>query len=135
MPPGPDRAECATTVVIDRLCELRGDAGRMDPEPPFEPSPRVALVTDLEAEWIVLVPPALLVAERVLGTGQDHRQPGQRAHDPDPLGEMAGDEVDRPARGLDRLECVAAAVDRTNGIKTKVTLNPWVLSSGIGYRF
>ncbi|MBJ7408924.1 MAG: outer membrane beta-barrel protein [Phenylobacterium sp.] len=27
------------------------------------------------------------------------------------------------------------AVDRTNGIKTKVTLNPWVLSAGVGYRF
>lgn len=27
------------------------------------------------------------------------------------------------------------AVDKTNGIKTKVTLNPWVLSGGIGYRF
>ena len=27
------------------------------------------------------------------------------------------------------------AIDRTNGIKTKVTLNPWVLSAGVGYRF
>jgi outer membrane protein len=27
------------------------------------------------------------------------------------------------------------AVDRINGIKTKVTLNPWVLSAGIGRRF
>lgn len=27
------------------------------------------------------------------------------------------------------------AVDRTNGIKTKVTLNPWVASAGVGYRF
>lgn len=27
------------------------------------------------------------------------------------------------------------AVDRTNGVKTKVTLNPWVLSAGVGYRF
>lgn len=27
------------------------------------------------------------------------------------------------------------AVDRTNGIKSKVTLNPWVLSAGVGYRF
>lgn len=27
------------------------------------------------------------------------------------------------------------AVDRTRGIKTKVTLNPWVLSAGAGYRF
>jgi len=27
------------------------------------------------------------------------------------------------------------AVDRTKGIKTKVTLNPWVLSAGVGYRF
>lgn len=26
-------------------------------------------------------------------------------------------------------------VDRTNGVKTKVTLNPWVLSGGVGYRF
>lgn len=27
------------------------------------------------------------------------------------------------------------AVDRTNGIKSKVTLNPWVISAGMGYRF
>lgn len=27
------------------------------------------------------------------------------------------------------------AVDRTNGLKSKVTLNPWVLSAGVGYRF
>lgn len=27
------------------------------------------------------------------------------------------------------------AVDRSKGLKTKVTLNPWVLSAGIGYRF
>jgi len=27
------------------------------------------------------------------------------------------------------------AVDRTRGIKSKVTLNPWVLSAGVGYRF
>lgn len=27
------------------------------------------------------------------------------------------------------------AVDRTTGLKTKVTLNPWVLSAGVGYRF
>ena len=27
------------------------------------------------------------------------------------------------------------AVDRTAGLKTKVTLNPWVLSAGVGYRF
>ena len=27
------------------------------------------------------------------------------------------------------------AVDRTNGVKTRVTLNPWVLSAGVGYRF
>jgi len=27
------------------------------------------------------------------------------------------------------------AVDRASGIKTKVTLNPWVLSAGLGYRF
>jgi len=27
------------------------------------------------------------------------------------------------------------AVDRTSGIKSKVTLNPWVLSAGVGYRF
>jgi len=27
------------------------------------------------------------------------------------------------------------AVDRTNGVKTKVTLNPWVASAGVGYRF
>lgn len=27
------------------------------------------------------------------------------------------------------------AVDKTNGIKTKVHLNPWVLSAGFGYRF
>jgi outer membrane protein len=27
------------------------------------------------------------------------------------------------------------AVDRTKGLKTKVTLNPWVLSAGVGYRF
>jgi len=27
------------------------------------------------------------------------------------------------------------AVDRASGIKTKVTLNPWVLSAGVGYRF
>jgi len=27
------------------------------------------------------------------------------------------------------------AVDRTNGIKTKITLNPWVASAGVGYRF
>ena len=26
-------------------------------------------------------------------------------------------------------------VDRTNGVKSKVTLNPWVLSAGVGYRF
>lgn len=27
------------------------------------------------------------------------------------------------------------AVDSGNGLKTKVTLNPWVLSAGVGYRF
>ena len=27
------------------------------------------------------------------------------------------------------------AVDRTKGLKTKVTLNPWVLAAGVGYRF
>lgn len=27
------------------------------------------------------------------------------------------------------------AVDRTKGVKSKVTMNPWVLSAGIGYRF
>ena len=27
------------------------------------------------------------------------------------------------------------AVDRFNGVKTKVTLNPWVASAGVGYRF
>lgn len=27
------------------------------------------------------------------------------------------------------------AVDKINGVKTKVTLDPWVLSAGIGYRF
>ncbi|WP_293678653.1 OmpW family outer membrane protein [uncultured Phenylobacterium sp.] len=27
------------------------------------------------------------------------------------------------------------AVDRTAGIRSKVTLNPWVLSAGLGYRF
>lgn len=27
------------------------------------------------------------------------------------------------------------AVDRTRGLKSKVTLNPWVLSAGLGYRF
>jgi outer membrane protein len=27
------------------------------------------------------------------------------------------------------------ATDRINGVKTKVTLDPWVLSAGIGYRF
>jgi len=27
------------------------------------------------------------------------------------------------------------AVDRTRGLKSKVTLNPWVLSAGVGYRF
>lgn len=27
------------------------------------------------------------------------------------------------------------AVDRSKGLKTKVTLNPWVLSAGLGYRF
>jgi len=27
------------------------------------------------------------------------------------------------------------AVDRASGIKSKVTLNPWVLSAGVGYRF
>jgi outer membrane protein len=27
------------------------------------------------------------------------------------------------------------AIDRTRGIKTKVTLNPWVLSAGVGRRF
>jgi outer membrane protein len=27
------------------------------------------------------------------------------------------------------------AVDRTNGVKTKVTLDPWVVSAGVGYRF
>lgn len=27
------------------------------------------------------------------------------------------------------------AVDRKNGLKTKVTLDPWVLSAGVGYRF
>lgn len=27
------------------------------------------------------------------------------------------------------------AVDRSKGVKTKVTLNPWVLSAGVGYRF
>jgi outer membrane protein len=27
------------------------------------------------------------------------------------------------------------AVDRTNGLTSKVTLNPWVLSAGVGYRF
>jgi outer membrane protein len=27
------------------------------------------------------------------------------------------------------------AVDRVNGVKTKVTLNPWVLSAGVGHRF
>lgn len=27
------------------------------------------------------------------------------------------------------------AVDRVSGIKSKVTLNPWVLSAGVGYRF
>ncbi|MEW5685377.1 MAG: OmpW family outer membrane protein [Pseudomonadota bacterium] len=27
------------------------------------------------------------------------------------------------------------AVDRINGVKSKVTLDPWVLSAGVGYRF
>lgn len=27
------------------------------------------------------------------------------------------------------------AVDRAKGVKSKVTLNPWVLSAGVGYRF
>lgn len=27
------------------------------------------------------------------------------------------------------------AVDRTNGVRTKVTLDPWVASAGVGYRF
>lgn len=27
------------------------------------------------------------------------------------------------------------AVDRSKGLKSKVTLNPWVLSAGVGYRF